>query len=188
MPYHPLPCLNKPNHLLDHEQHSYQFHHPQTVDNGPKLSSTSHTTSAQYLQPYAKSWTARTLHLPYSQQTTTANPPTLKLCAPMPSTHCSPPNTTLATQRKSKLQRPSAHLTDNSSSSRSRKRSKALFSKPRPSSPLHELQPDTRRTSTRSESGRSGQHSNVSARKNPTANQTNTRREQQPVGTHFAAP
>ncbi len=36
--------------------------------------------------------TARTLYLPYSQQTTTANLPTLTLCAPMQSTHCSPPN------------------------------------------------------------------------------------------------
>jgi hypothetical protein len=90
MPYHSLLHLHKPNHLLDHEQHSYQSHHPpafeETADPGQKLSSTSHATFAQYLQPYAKSWTVRTLRLPYSQQTTTANPPTLTLCAPMPST------------------------------------------------------------------------------------------------------
>ena len=187
----PLPRLHKPNHLLDHEQHSYQSHHPQTFEEtaepGPRLSSTSHTTFAQYLQPYAKSWTARTLHLPYLQPTTKANPPTLTSCAPTPLTRCSLPNTTLATQRKSKPQRPSAHPTENSSSSRSRRKSKALSPTPRPSSPLHELQ-DTRRTSTRNASGRSGQHSNVSARRNPTANQTSTRQEQQPVGTHFAAP
>ena len=110
MPYHPLPRLHKPNYLLDHEQHSYQSHHRTRA-------------KTLFYKPHDIPVVSAALRKimdredppsPYSQPTTTANPPTLTSCAPIPLTHCSLPNTTLATQTKSKLQKPSAHTTENS--------------------------------------------------------------------------
>ena len=188
MPYHPQTHLSKPNHLLDHEQHSYQYHHPQAckeiAEPGPRLSSTSRTTFAQYLQPYAKSWTAKKpiSHIPNRQRQ-----PTLRHRHHTLLRHRYTIRFRILNWRH-REHRNCRDPTENNSSSQSRGRSTAFSPTPRPSSPLPEPQPDTRRrTSTRNASGRSGQHFNVSARRNQTANQTSTRQEQQPVKTQFVA-